>query len=78
MPLLNPDAPVKVTVDGTTFTLKPGLYTVREFEAAIGRSKSPVAKLVITTPAPSQATTINGNDSFVIQGGEAMTSYAGK
>ena len=78
MPLANPDAPVTVTVDGTAHQIKPGRYTMQEFQQAIGRAKSPIAKLAITTSAPAQPTAINGNDSFVIQGGEAMTSTTGR
>lgn len=77
MPVLNPDAPVTVIVDGVNHTVKPGLYTMPEFQAAIGRPKNPISKLSITTSAPAQPTTINGNDSFTIRGGEAMTSTAG-
>ena len=66
---------VTVTVDGVKKTVEAGRYALKTFETVIG-SKTPFAKLTITTAAPTQATTINGNDSFVIQGGEAFTSTA--
>lgn len=72
------DTTVKVTVDGHVYQVRPGLYNMPEFQAALGRQLTPIAKLTITTSAPAQATSINGNDSFTIQGGEVMISVVGK
>lgn len=68
-------AKVSVTVNGKTYQVEPGLYSLRSFEQAVGLKKT--AQLSITTPHPTQATTINGNDSLTILGGEVMTATLG-
>lgn len=70
--------PVTVKVDGVSYTISAGRYTMKEFRKAINRTEAnQIASLTLTTSAPTQGTTINANDSFIISGGEVMTSTKG-
>jgi hypothetical protein len=62
---------VTVTVNGTAYKIEPGVFSFREFAAAVGHVGAKTA--TITTAHPVQPTTVNGNDSLEILGGEAFT-----
>lgn len=65
---------VNVTVNGTKFNVEPGIYSLRDFEGLVGLKKT--ASLSIQS-RPSLPTTVNGNDSIQIIGGEVITSTQG-
>ena len=67
-------AKVSITVNGKTYSVEPGTYSLRDFEQQVGLKKTATLSINLR---PSLATTINGNDSFIIIGGEVITSTQG-
>jgi hypothetical protein len=66
---------VSVTIDGKKVNVIPGPISFQDLvsHTVSQASGSPkITKFTVTSPTP--ASTINGNDSFVIQGGEVITS----
>jgi hypothetical protein len=71
-----PHAHATVTIDGVKVIVPTGLIGFQQLVQMAGLNKK-TAKLTVVTPAPVQPTTINANDSYVIVGGEVMTSTKG-
>jgi hypothetical protein len=67
---MNPQK-VNVTVDGVKVSVEPGIYSFHDI-VAITNANPKTYKFSVVNPTP--ATTINGNDSFTIRGGEAFTT----
>jgi len=67
---------VSITIDGKKYNVPPGVSSLAELVAVTGINKK-TAKLTVSVAAPSQSSTINGNDSYNVIGGEVMTSTVG-
>jgi len=67
-------AKVTITVNNKTYSIEPGTYSLRDFEQQVGLKQT--ASLSVGS-RPALATTIKGNDSFQIIGGEVITSTQG-
>lgn len=64
---------VTVTIDGVKKQIGPGVTSLRELVAEAGLNAK-TASLTVNTAAATQASTINGNDSYNFRGGEVLTS----
>ena len=62
---------VDVTVDGVKVKVEAGMYSFRDI-VALTNANPKTYRMSVVSPTP--ATTVNGNDSFTIRGGEAFTT----
>ena len=69
------DAIVSITIDGKVYKVVQGLTSLRSIVGVTGINGKTYSLSVVSTP--SKASTINGNDSYLIQGGEVFTSVHG-
>lgn len=76
MPARTAHDKVTVTIDGVKYSIPTGFYSVKEIVDLTGINKK-TAKLTVSSAAPAQAGTINGNDSYNLIGGEVLTSTVG-
>jgi hypothetical protein len=63
---------VNVTVDGKTVSIAPGTYGFTDLVGHLGASSKTTS---LTVGQPSKASTVNGNDSYQVGGGETFTSH---
>jgi hypothetical protein len=68
-------ATVTITVDGKKVQVTPGVLHFRDLVTSSRSHPKTSAFTVVTTP--TQASQINGNDSYNIQGGEVFTTMHG-
>jgi len=61
-----------VKINGVKKKLETGIYSFPELINALGLRAS-TTQIVVSVTAPAQASTINGNDSFQIIGGESFS-----
>ncbi len=64
---------VTVTIDGVKKQIGSGLTSLKELVAEAGVN-SKITSFTVTSAAPAQAATINGNDSYIFSGGEVLTT----
>lgn len=63
---------VTITVDGKTITLPPGIYPFGDLVLMANAPKT--TKSIAVNSTVSKASTIGGNDSYDIAGGEVFTT----
>jgi len=68
----SPNALVPVTIDGTVRNIAPGVYSFAELKAVANQPKATLFTINQNSPSPNS--TIGGNGSVTIRGGEVMTS----
>lgn len=67
---------VQITIDGVKYQVSPGFTSLSDL-IKVTKINAKTAKLTVGTAAPVQASSIKGNDSYNIIGGEVMTSTVG-